>query len=126
LNTELNSWEGAVSLCQQHVKNSAKALETAVNGKFKIARFQLFTTQKNGEEVECCDIIYPNGSTNLSTGERLQTGIDIINTLTAFYGVDAPIFVDNAESISLPYETESQVIRLIVSPEDKILKVEVV
>jgi len=125
LNTELNSWEGAVSLCQQHVKNSAKALETAVNGKFKIARFQLFATQKNGEEVETCDIIYPNGSTNLSTGERLQTGIDIINTLTAFYGVDAPIFIDNAESISLPYETKSQVIRLIVSPEDKILRVEV-
>jgi predicted nucleic acid-binding Zn-ribbon protein len=124
-NAELNKWELAVSLCSQHVKNSAKALETAVNGKFKIARFRLFDTQKNGEEVECCDIIYPNGSTNLSTGERLQTGVDIINVLSAFYGVTAPIFVDNAESVTLPYGTESQLIRLVVSPDDKMLRVEI-
>ncbi len=125
INAELCTWEKAVNLCEQHVKAQSKALEAAVNGKFKIARFRLFQMQKNGEEAECCDVIYPNGSTNLSTGERLQTGVDIINTLSGYYGVTAPIWIDNAEGVTLPVETEAQVIRLIVSEADKTLRVEV-
>lgn len=124
INTELGKWEKAVNLCEQHVKASAKALETAVNGKFKIAKFRMFAPQKNGEEAECCDVVYPNGSTNLSTGEKLQTGIDIISTLSDYYGVNAPIWIDNAEGVTLPVETQAQIIRLNVTPEDK-LRVEV-
>ena len=122
---DLGHWEKAVALCEEHVKKSARVLEKTVNGKFKIARFRMFAPQKNGEEAECCDIVYPNGSTNLSTGERLQTGIDIINTLSKYYGVDAPIWIDNAEGITLPVETDSQVIRLIVSPTNEKLRIEV-
>jgi len=125
ISAELGKWEKAVNLCEQHVKASAKALETAVNGKFKIARFRMFSMQKNGEEAECCDVVYPNGSTNLSTGERLQTGIDIIQTLSEYYGVSAPIWIDNAEGVTLPVETDAQVIRLIVSEKDEKLRVEV-
>lgn len=125
ISAEVGKWEKAVALCEEHVKASAKALETAVNGKFKIARFRMFQMQKNGEEAECCDIVYPNGSTNLSTGERLQTGIDIINTLADYYGVSAPIWIDNAEGVTLPVETDAQVIRLIVSEKDEKLRVEV-
>ena len=86
----------------------------------------MFYIQKNGEEAECCDIIYPNGSTKLSTGgERIQTGIDIINTLSEFYGVNAPIFIDNAEAISKEYSSTSQIIKMFVSGKDKVLRVEV-
>ena len=122
---DLGHWEKAVALCEEHVKKSARVLEKTVNGKFKIARFRMFAPQKNGEEAECCDVVYPNGSTNLSTGERLQTGIDIINTLSKYYGVAAPIWIDNAEGVTLPIETDSQVIRLIVSPTDEKLRIEV-
>ena len=114
INADLGKWEKAVALCEQHTKASAKALETAVNGKFKIARFRMFAPQKNGEEAECCDVVYPNGSTNLSTGERLQTGVDIISTLSEYYGVTAPIFIDNSEGVTLPIETQAQVIQTIV------------
>lgn len=125
ITADAEKWERAVALCEEHIKRQARALETAVNGKFKIARFRMFQTQKNGEESECCDVVYPNGSTNLSTGERLQTGIDIINTLSKYYGVTAPIWIDNAEGVTLPIETDAQVIRLIVSDKDKKLRVEV-
>lgn len=125
ISAELGKWEKAVAFCEDYVKAQAKALETAVNGKFKIARFRMFAPQKNGEEAECCDVVYPNGSTNLSTGERLQTGIDIISTLSEYYGVSAPIWIDNAEDVTLPVETDAQVIRLIVSPDDKKLRIEV-
>lgn len=122
---DIGNYEKAVALCEDHVKKQAHALETAVNGKFKVARFRMFAMQKNGEEAECCDVVYPNGSTNLSTGERLQTGIDIINTLSKYYGVDAPIWIDNAEGITLPVETDAQIIRLVVSEKDEKLRVEV-
>lgn len=122
---DLGNYEKAVALCEEHVKKQARALETAVNGKFKVARFRMFAPQKNGEEAECCDVVYPNGSTNLSTGERLQTGIDIINTLSKYYGVNAPIWIDNAEGITLPVETDAQIIRLIVSEKDEKLRIEV-
>jgi DNA repair exonuclease SbcCD ATPase subunit len=122
---DLGNYEKAVALCEDHVKKQARALETAVNGKFKVARFRMFAPQKNHEEAECCDVVYPNGSTNLSTGERLQTGIDIISTLSKYYGVDAPIWIDNAEGITLPVETDAQIIRLIVSERDEKLRIEV-
>ena len=122
---DLGKWEKAVALCEEHIKKQAHALETAVNGKFKVAQFRMFQIQKNGEEAECCDVVYPNGSTNLSTGERLQTGIDIINTLSKYYGVNAPIWIDNAEGITLPVETDAQVIRLVVSEKDEKLRIEV-
>ena len=122
---DLGHWEKAVALCEEHIKKSARVLEKTVNGKFKIARFRMFAPQKNGEEAECCDVVYPNGSTNLSTGERLQVGIDIINTLSEYYGVDAPIWIDNREGITLPIESKAQLISLIVSPEDKNLRIEV-
>lgn len=125
INATLGNWEKAVHICEQHVKAMAKALEMAVNGKFKIARFRLFATQKNGEEAECCDVVYPNGSTNLSTGERLQTGIDIINTLTEYYGVDAPIWIDNAEGVTLQVESKSQLMKLFASKADEKLRIEV-
>lgn len=122
---DLGTWEKVVALCEEHVKKQARALETAVNGKFKIAKFRMFAMQKNGEEAECCDVVYPNGSTNLSTGERLQTGIDIISTLSKYYGVAAPIWIDNAEGVTLPIETDTQIIRMIVSPGDEKLRIEV-
>jgi DNA repair exonuclease SbcCD ATPase subunit len=56
---DLGNYEKAVALCEDHVKKQARALETAVNGKFKVARFRMFAPQKNHEEAECCDVVYP-------------------------------------------------------------------
>jgi hypothetical protein len=50
--------------------------------------------------------------------------MDIINTLSEHYGFYPPIFVDNAESITVLPEMTAQVIRLVVSENDKVLRVE--
>lgn len=55
---------------------------------------------------------------------KINAGIDIINTLTEFYDISVPIFIDNRESVNNLIETNSQVINLVVS-KDKNLKVEV-
>ena len=48
----------------------------------------------------------------------LSIGLDIINTLCKFYGVCAPIFIDNRESVNDIIETESQIINLVVNKDN--------
>ena len=45
---------------------------------------------------------------------RLNSGLDIINTLCKYYKFNAPIFIDDCEGINEVLETESQQIRLCV------------
>jgi len=49
--------------------------------------------------------------------------LDIINALSTAYGVHVPLFVDNAESVTRLEESDSQIIRLVVSENDKELRV---
>ena len=62
----------------------------------------------------------PYGS--LNNGMKINVGIDIINTLSRHYGVTVPLFVDNAESVTKLEKADAQVIRLVVSAEDKELR----
>ena len=55
-----------------------------------------------------------------NTAGQVNAGLDIINALTRFYGVTAPIFIDNRESINEIIDTKSQVINLEVT-DDKYL-----
>jgi hypothetical protein len=56
-------------------------------------------------------------------GAKINVGIDIINTLSDAYGVRVPLFVDNAESVTKLESSSSQIIRLVVSENDKELRV---
>ena len=58
-----------------------------------------------------------------NTASQINAGLDIINVLSKFYGVTAPVFIDNRESVSFILPTETQIVNLIVSPEHKTLSV---
>jgi len=124
---EFNRLEGELYLIEQFTRAKVDLLENQINSKFKIARFKLFSDQINGGLTETCETVLdgvPYGSIN-SAG-RVQIGLDIIQTLQAHYGVFAPIWVDNRESIIEIPEIDAQVISLIVSEHDKTLRVEAV
>lgn len=91
-------------------------LETKVNGMFSICKFNLFEKLINGNEVEICEAT-ANGIPfrTQNNAMRINMGLDIIKTFSDFYGVKAPIFIDNAESVNELFETGSQMIRLIVT-----------
>lgn len=93
-------------------------IEEKINSSFKNIKFKLFDIQKNGGVVETCEATL-NGVPfrNLSNSERINTGIDVINTLQTIYNVNMPIIVDNAESITTMLETAAQVIALYVLDE---------
>lgn len=99
-------------------------LESKINEKFKFVKFRMFKSQINGGETECCDALIDGVPfSDANTASKINAGLDIINTLCEFYQVTAPIFIDNRESIIDVIELNSQLINLIVSGEDKKLRV---
>jgi len=99
-------------------------LESKINEKFKFVKFRMFETQINGGESECCDALIDGVPfSDANTASKINAGLDIINTLCEFYAVTAPIFIDNRESIIEVIELNSQLINLIVSGQDKKLRV---
>lgn len=119
--------EEELYLCDEFERIQAEMLESRINSKFKVVNFKLFRELVNGGLEPCCETLV-NGvpySTNLNSGARINAGLDIINTLSEHYNFQAPMFVDNAESITQLLPTDSQVISLIVSEQDKALRVEI-
>jgi len=115
LAAEFEKLEGEVYLCEQFVRSKVALLEQKINSRFRHARFKLFEQQVNGGLSEVCETLYngvPYGS-GLNAGHRIIVGMDIIRTLSEHYGFTAPIFVDNAESVTDLPEMEAQVIRLV-------------
>jgi DNA repair exonuclease SbcCD ATPase subunit len=112
-------------LIEEFIKAKVNILESSINSKFKYARFKMFSVLVNGALEECCETLVDGVPfADANTASKINIGLDIINTLTKHYGITAPIFVDNRESVNELIKTDSQVVNLIVS-KDKKLKVEV-
>lgn len=99
-----------------------RIMESRVNGMFAAAKFKLWDTQLNGVVKETCEATF-NGVpySSLNSAARTNLGIDIINAVCSYMHVTAPIFVDNAESINKIADTKSQIIRLVVTADDKLI-----
>jgi cell division protein FtsB len=127
LAAEFEKLEGELYLIEQFIKTKVSMLTDRINGKFEMVRFKLFNVLINGGIEDCCEITVNGVPFNggLNSAARTQAGCDIIRTLQQHFGMRAPVFVDNRESVSDLPEMGCQLISLVVSPEDKILRVEV-
>lgn len=123
---EFEELEHQLYLTEEFIRTKVDLLEEKINSKFKYARFKLFEQQINGGLKEVCETTYEGVpySGGLNNAARINVGLDIINTLSKHYGVQAPIFVDNAESVTRLIDIDAQVISLVVSEKDKQLRVE--
>ncbi len=109
---------------ENFIKKKIDTLESMINEKFSYVKFKLFETQINGAEVECCHALIDGVPfSDANTASKINTGLDIINTLCEFYKITAPIFIDNRESIINIIDCKSQIVNLIVSKPDKRLRV---
>lgn len=110
--------------CEQFIITKAALLEDKLNSKFKLVKFKLFEEQMNGG-INDIFTTTVNGVPfdDLNNAMKINAGLDIINTLTKHYSFNAPIFIDNRESVNEIIDIDSQVINLIVS-DDKKLKIE--
>ena len=120
----LEGIEGQLYLIEEYTRYKTRFVEDSVNGMFRVARFRLFREQVNGGIAECCDATYNDiPYINVNYAAKINLGIDIINTLSVIYGVRVPLFIDNAESVTVLEPSMSQTIRLVVSENDKELRV---
>lgn len=109
---------------ENFIKAKVDALEQVVNSKFKYVKFKMFDEQINGGLKETCEATI-NGVpySDANTASKINAGLDIINVLSEYYQMSAPIFIDNAESVHSLIETNSQIIKLVVSEQAKKLTV---
>lgn len=117
MNQELATLEKTEFTINAFAKARINAVEDRINSMFKTVRFKMFEIQINGGENEICEATLngvPYG--DCSNAERINMGLDIINAISRYEGVTAPIFIDNAESVCNLLPTGAQVIRLVVSP----------
>lgn len=121
---KLQEVEKLLFLMEKFTRYKTSFVEDTVNSLFRLAAFRLYREQANGGVEDRCDVTY-NGVPymGLNSGMKINVGIDIINTLSRAYGVTVPLFVDNAESVTRLENPDTQVIRLVVSENDKELRV---
>lgn len=113
-------------LIDKFTNKKVSLLEESINDRFKFAEFNLFNKLVSGALDDTCETTYkgvPYGA-GLNNAARINVGLDIINTLSEHYKAKAPIFVDNAESITELIDVKSQLISLVVSADDKELRIE--
>ncbi|MFY2248507.1 hypothetical protein ACOSZH_01350 [Priestia megaterium] len=124
---EFEELEHQLFLTEEFIRSKVTLLEEKINSKFKYARFKLFENQINGGLTETCETLYEGVpySRGLNNAARINVGLDIISTLSEHFGVSAPIFIDNSEAVTKLIPIDAQVISLIVSEEDKTLRVKV-
>jgi DNA repair exonuclease SbcCD ATPase subunit len=122
--------EHGVYLCELFTKTKVSLLTERINEKFKSVRFRLFVEQINGGVKEDCEVMIPAEGGKLvpfafaNNAARINAGLEIINTLSHHWGIEMPVFIDNAESVTRILQMDTQVIRLVVSEPDKTLRME--
>ena len=96
---------------------AAADLEQRVNALFPTVRFRMFRPLINGTEQPTCQLTvhgvpYPA----LSSSEKINAGLEIINAIARHNHLTAPVVIDNAECCTLITPTDGQQIRLAVVP----------
>lgn len=122
---EKNVLDEASFLMDEFIKAKVNMLEENINSRFKLARFKMFNVMLNGNVEECCETTYKGVPyRSMNNAARINVGLDIINALTSYYKVNAPVFIDNAEAVTEFVPVNSQTIKLIVDESKPQLTVE--
>lgn len=128
LQTQRTALSGEVARMQTRLEAAerlqlmeANDLQKRVNDLFPSVRFRLSRELLNGREVGHCELSVDGVPySGLSTSERINAGLELINALARHYNIVAPIVIDNAEAVNKVAPTLGQQILLEVSPAKKL------
>lgn len=106
-------------------KTKVDDVDSRINGLFSFVTFKLFsyTIEDNTENETCITLVNGVPFPAANTAGQLNAGLDIINALSKHYGVIAPIFLDNRESVNRIIDTDAQIINLRVSTDKLTIKI---
>ena len=128
---EMEYIEHGLHLCEEFIRTKARMVTDSINAHFRYVRFVLFRDQINGGLREICEptVESKDGTwveyRSANYAAQVNAKLDIVTTLGRHYGVHLPILMDQGESVSTPLTVDEQMIRLIVSPADQEIRVEV-
>ena len=128
MGAEYENLEHGIWLCDEFTKAKVKMLTDRIDSKFKSVRFRLFQEQLNGGVKDDCEVLIPTESgrmvpyTFANNAARINAGLEIISALSEHWNMEMPVFIDNAESVTHLLHTWMQTIRLVVSEQDKQLR----
>ena len=97
---EIARCDKKIYLAESYIRRRIELLEDTINGHFQFVKFKMFEDFKTVEGVkECCEpMLNDVPYAALSKGEQLKANLDILNALQKAYGVELPVFIDDAES----------------------------
>lgn len=130
LSKEYEQLEKGLYLCENFIKAKVSMLDENINSRFNSVKFRLFNEQINGGIKEDCEVMIPGPNNQLvpysfaNNAAKINAGLEIINALSDAFGAILPIFIDNAESVTKLIDSKAQLIRLVVSENDKKLRME--
>ena len=109
-----------VALLQEFIAEKMRMTEAAVNEHFAPCRWRMFEKLGNVTFRDDCELMIPSASGALveyskagSRGEQMAAGLSVVKALSQHFGVSLPLFLDNAESLTLPVpEMGCQLIRM--------------
>jgi DNA repair exonuclease SbcCD ATPase subunit len=118
-----------LALYDEYNKQVAERTEGPVNEMFEVVNFRMFEKLEKTEDGEqvlkpACTVMdkqYRSYDGALSNGEKIQAGLDMIRTFSKHFGVEACVFVDNAESVTGSIDLNCQTIELRASKDHETL-----
>lgn len=118
--------EQKLNLLNRFIVAKIDMLTESINNLFPNVSFKLFEKNIGNEGIkETCEItMHGVPYRQLSFAEKHIAGMEIIRVIADKLNLNNPVFIDNRESISQLPKAPGQLINLIVSAEDRRLRIE--
>ena len=123
LNQELGALERKEFIQKSFEFAKNESYEKQINEMFTLVQFNLFRQQVDGQIVPTCEA-HVNGVPYSTQNNAMQVamGLDIIDSISKYEGVYAPIFLDNREGVTSIPVVQAQVINLFVKADESKLR----
>ena len=124
---EVEQMDRLIAMCEEFTRYRVQAITESVNSKFRLTRWRLFTEQVNGGLADCCEPMDRNGSMFEGTNNAMQDQHRHGHYRHAFRTFRPPCAAfrgQRRESVTHLQPIGSQVVRLVVSEQDKELRIE--
>lgn len=116
LNQELAKAERDLQELNDFQKERMALVEQSVNSLFHTLTWRMYRDQINGGQQEVCEpLIGGVPYQDANNAARINAGVDICQAIGRHEGIQAPIFIDNAEAVNNILPTEAQQVHLLVT-----------
>lgn len=126
IGAELARLEGLMFKCVEREREWASIVRDRANKNLKYAHVEMTEITKAGEIVDICTLSENKvSSAGTNTEAKMNIGVDVANAFQKQYGLNLPLFIDDADGIASYYmpEVDNQVVALYMDEDYRELTV---